>query len=220
MFILAIGGGKVGYYLVKHLVSEGQEVTIIEKDKDKCGRINEELGSICFQGDGCDPGILQEAGVERADIVAAVTGDDEDNLIICQVAKTKFNAPFTLARVNNPKNEDVFKKLGIDATVSSTNIILSMIEQEVAYKGIMTSLALKKGGVEIVETMITPNSPSNGKSLKDLNIPSQCIIAGIIRGDEFIIPNGNSQLVSGDLVITLAKEDKFPALREVLAGKK
>lgn len=218
MFIIIVGGGKVGNYLAIDLLSSGQEISLIEKNKEKCNQISEILGSFVIQGDGCDPSVLQLSGIERADIIVAITGDDEDNLIICQIAKNKFNVPFTIARANNPKNEEIFRQLGIDATVSSTNIILSMIEQEVAYKGIMTSLGIKRGGIEIVETLITKESPALNKTLKELNTPSDCLIAGVIRNDNWLIPDGNTVIQVNDMLITLIKKEKFNVLKNILMG--
>ena len=131
MYIVIVGGGRVGYYLAKALIDEGHEIVIVEKNARYCDIINEEMGSVCIKGDGCEAVTLAEIGTGRADMLVAVTGDDEDNLVACQVAKHKFNVPRTIARIRNPANEDVFKKLGIDVAVSSTNIILEQIEKVV-----------------------------------------------------------------------------------------
>ncbi|MFQ5880434.1 MAG: potassium channel family protein, partial [Dehalococcoidia bacterium] len=124
MYIIVVGGGKVGYYLAKELVEDGHEVLAIEKDSAKCAAIAEELGDIVLRGDGCEVRVLEQAGMGRADMVIAVTGDDEDNLVVCQVAKHRFGVGRTIARINNPKNELIFKKLGIPTTVSATAAIL------------------------------------------------------------------------------------------------
>jgi trk system potassium uptake protein TrkA len=219
MFILVAGGGKLGYYLAKALRQSGQEVAIIERKPYKVDRINEELGSVAILGDACDPAVLAEAGCERADMVVAVTADDEDNLIICQVAKSKFNASFAIARVNNPSNEEIFRRLGVDAPVSSTALIFAVIEDEIAHRGVMTTLRLKRGGVEIVETVIHRDSPACGLTLRELPIPSQCTIAMILRGSDTLIPDGTSRLLEHDVVIALARNERFQELREVLLGK-
>jgi len=129
MYIIVVGGGKVGYYLTKSLLEEGHEVLMIEKDPRKCASLIDEIGVNVLQGDGCEAATVAEAGMNRADAVIAVTGDDEDNLVVCQVAKQKFKVPRTIARINNPKNERIFRQLGIDVTVSSTELILSQIKQ-------------------------------------------------------------------------------------------
>ncbi|NDD26751.1 MAG: TrkA family potassium uptake protein [Proteobacteria bacterium] len=218
MFILLAGGGKLGYYLAKALIQSGQEVTIIEKKDYKVERINKELGSVAMHGDACDPSVLAEAGCERADMVVAVTADDEDNLIICQVAKSKFKVDFSIARVANPRNEEIFKKLGVDAPVSSTALIFAVIEDEIAHHGVMTSLALRRCGVEIIEAPVTPESPAHGKMLQELSLPPHCTIAMVLRDNDTIVPNGQTRLQDKDVVIALAKHEQFADMRDLLMG--
>ena len=133
MYIIIVGGGRVGYYLTKTLLDEGHEVLIVEKEANICETINNELGSICLRGDGCETATLAEVGTERADMLVAVTGEDPDNLVACQIAKHKFSVNRTIARIRNPQNEVLFKKLGIDVTVSGTNVILEYIEETFNY---------------------------------------------------------------------------------------
>ena len=130
MYAIIVGGGKVGFYLARHMLEDGHEVLVIEREAAKCSQIAEELGDIVLRGDGCEAITLASAGMGRADLCVAVTGDDEDNLVACQVAKAKFEVPRTIARINNPKNELIFRQLGIDTTVSATSVILAQIEQE------------------------------------------------------------------------------------------
>src|SRR3954470_5437081 len=131
MYIIVVGGGKVGYYLTKTLLSEGYEVLLIERSPDKAETFSERFGPVVIGGDGAEAATLAAAGAARADVVIAVTGEDEDNLVICQMAKTKFHVGRTIARVNNPKNEQLFRMLGVDVTVSQTNYILHLIEQAI-----------------------------------------------------------------------------------------
>src|SRR3970282_1763868 len=172
MYIIVVGGGKVGYYLAKELVEEGHEVLVIEQDGAKCERIAEELGDIVLSGDGCEASTMEMAGFGRADMVIAVTGDDEDNLVTFQVAKVKFNVPRTVARINNPKNEEIFKRLGIDTTVSATAAILAQIEQELPTHPLIPLLTLS-GGLEIVGLKVQPSSAVVGKRIKELLLPHQ-----------------------------------------------
>ena len=165
MYIIVVGGGRVGYYLAKGLLEEKHEVLIIEKDAKICEDINEELGSISLRGDGCEASTLVEAGAERADMLIAVTGDDEDNLVACQVAKHKFNVPRTIARIRNPKNETLFKMLGIDVTISSTNVILEHIEEEVPTHHMTHLLLVEESNQSLVEVKVPPEAPTIGKMI-------------------------------------------------------
>lgn len=204
MYLIIIGGGKVGYYLAKDLIEKGHEVTVIEKDQDKEGRFREAFGGIVVIGDGCDPGILEEAGICRADIVIAVTGNDEDNLVACEMAKRHFKVPKVIARVVNPRNRKIYEKLGIGAIVSSTEIISSLIEQEAITREIVPLLALKRGELELVEIHLAQDSSAIGSPLREISLPKDCIIAAIIRGDNVIIPRGDTVFSANDTVLVLA----------------
>lgn len=220
MYIIVAGGGKVGYYLAKELLSEGHELLVIEQNARKCEQISEELGSIAVRGDACETTTLDDAGTARADMVVAVTGDDEDNLVICQVAKKKFNVPRTIARINNPKNEPIFKKLGIDVTVSSTNLILEHIEMEVPTHPLVHLLELKAQGLEIVDIKISPTSPAVGKQLKDLPMPSNSVISlHLSQRHGPSIPRGDSVLEAGDAIVAVTTPESEGLLKEILAGR-
>jgi trk system potassium uptake protein TrkA len=171
VYIVVVGGGRLGYYLTKALLTEGHEVVIVEKEASFCKIINDELGGICIVGDGCETTILAEVGTGRADMLIAVTGDDEDNLVACQVAKHKFNVPRTIARMRNPQNEAIFKKLGIDVTVSSTNVILEHIQEEVPTHPLTHLLTIRDRELEIVEIKITPEASVVGKRVRELSLP-------------------------------------------------
>ncbi|MBI2942326.1 MAG: NAD-binding protein [Chloroflexi bacterium] len=218
MYVVVCGGGKVGFYLAKTLINEGHEVLIIEKDKKKCDLIAEELGSVVTRGDAAEASTLGDAGANRADVVVAVTGDDEDNLVICQVAKRKFGVNRTIARINNPKNERIFKVLGIDATVSSTDLIMSHIEAEIPQQALVHLLRLRQANVEIVEGVISAHAEVVGKKLKDITLPPQSVILLVARDAETIIPSGNTALQAGDEVIALTRVEQERALRSLLIG--
>lgn len=219
MYVIVVGGGKVGYYLTKSLLAEGHEVLVIEKDPLRSAVLIDELGVNLLQGDGCEASLIVQAGMSRADVVIAVTGDDEDNLVACQVAKRKFNVPRTIARINNPKNERIFHKLGIDVTVSSTEIILSQIEQVMPAQSLVHLLTLRSVGVSFVEMEIPPDSPALGRPLRELGIPDDCILPLVIRqGKEAIIPYGDTVLQGGDQVIAVTSEASEETLRRILCG--
>ena len=209
MYIIIVGGGKVGYYLAKSLLREDNEVLIIEKDKRKCDTISAELGGIVMRGDGTDSIVMDEAGMSRAELAIAVTGDDEDNLMICQMAKKKFGVKRTISRINNPKNEHIFKLLGIDHTVSVTDLILAQITREIPAHSLVHLLTLKDVGVSFVEAKVPDDSPAVGKRLKDLGIPEDCVIPFIIREGKGIVPHGETVLQNGDeLVAVTTVEDE------------
>lgn len=219
MYIVVIGGGRVGYYLVKALLSEGHEVLLVEKNATVCETINDELGSICFRGDGCEAVILGEVGTGRADMFISVTGDDEDNLVACQVAKHRFNVPRTIARIRNPKNEAIFKKLGIDVTVSSTNVILEHIEEKVPTHPLTRLLAIEDRGLEVVEIKIPPDSITVGKSVIDILLPPESQLALVISKDgKYRVPTLQTILQAEDLIIALTTPDSEEALRTALRG--
>jgi trk system potassium uptake protein len=218
MYILVVGGGKVGYYLTKVLVNEGYEILLIEKNPKKVLVYAERFGSVVLEGDGAELTTLEAAGAARADVVVAVTGDDEDNLVICQTAKRLFNVPRTIARVNNPKNEEIFKKLGIDVTVSSTNLILSVIEQEIPERGLVHLMTLKHAQVAIVEATVEENAPVAGMSLNDITFPENVLISAVLRDGNLMLPKSDTVLMPNDEVIALAARENEDAFRQMMTG--
>lgn len=216
MYIIVVGGGKVGYYLSQALLSEGHEVLILEKDAARCGAICEKLGSVVVHGDGCEARTLAEAGTERADMFIAVTDEDEDNLVACQVAKQKFKVPRTIARINNPKNEALFKKLGIDVTVSSTNIILEHIEEEVPTHPLVHLLTLKGGALEIVEVKIPPDSSAVGKRMRQIVFPPDSVVCLMIGRRGAQVPTGDTILEADAQVVAVTRPEVEGALRAAL----
>lgn len=221
MYIIIIGGGKVGYYLCRSLLAEGHEVLIIEKNEVKCERLEEELGSICLKGDGCETRTLAEAGAGRADMLVAVTDGDEDNLVSCQVAKYKFKVGRTIALINNPENEKVFKKLGVDVTVSSTDLILEHIEQEVPTHHLLHLMNLEKAGLEIVEVRIPPLSSAIGRRVKELELPSGAVLSLLIRKEQRpVVPTSDTVLETDDQFLAVTKPEVEEALRLALTGQK
>ena len=219
MYIIIVGGGRVGYYLTKTLLDEAHEVLVIEKSAIVYETINEELGSICVRGDGCEAATLAEVGTGRADMLVAVTGDDEDNLVACQVARHKFNVPRTIARLRNPRREFLFKQLGVDVTVSSTQIILEAIQQEVPTHPLTHLLALRDKGLEIVDVKISPESTTVGKSVKELSLPKESKLALIIPKERKPhVPTAHTILHAGDEVIALTPPESEEALRTALRG--
>jgi len=173
---------------------------------------------VIVHGDGCEARTLADAGTERADMLIAVTNEDEDNLVACQVAKNKFKVPRTIARINNPKNEALFKKLGIDVTVSSTNLILEHIEEEVPTHPLIHLLTLKGGSLEIVEVKIPQNSSVAGKRMKEIDLPPDSVICLMIGKWGAQVPSGDTILEAEAKVIAVTRPEAEEALRAALTG--
>lgn len=215
MYIIVAGGGKVGFYLARELIAQGHEVLLIEKSSTRCAQIAAELGNVVQRGNADEATVLADAGTNRADVMVAVTGDDEDNLVICQVAKRRFNVPRAIARINNPKNEDIFRLLGIDATVSSTDLIMSVIEQEIPEQALVPLLRLRHADVEVVDITLPKDSTLEGVALRELRLPADSLIAFVIRGGESIFPTGNTTLRAGDEILALTRPKHEEDLRQL-----
>jgi trk system potassium uptake protein TrkA len=219
MYIIIIGGGSVGYYLCQALLKEGHEVLVMDKDTTKCERFGDELGSVCVRGDGCEVSTLADAGVGRADVFIATTNEDEDNLVSCQMAKHKFKVARTIARVNNPKNEEIFKKLGVDCTIGVTNLILKHIEEELPAHPLTHLLMMAEEGAEIVEIKIEKNSKVANKAIKDVKLPKDSILALLIRnGQKPQVPTADTVLKADDRIIALTSLENENGLRKALIG--
>jgi len=219
MYIVIVGAGKVGYFLAKRLCLNKHTVSIVEKDKQLCEETAKELEALVVNGDGCDPHILEEAGINRADVVAAVTGDDEDNLIICQLAKEIFKVKRAVGRVNNPDNEHTFSELGVDVPVDSTKIIAKIIEEEVSFSDFVNLMSFKRGKLAIVRLDLPDDSPVINKQVQDIQLPADSVLVSIVRGEEVIVPKGNTVLQPGDDIIALTVVGNEPQLLNLLVGK-
>ena len=214
MYILIGGGGQVGYYLARELIKQDHEVLLLDKDSHRVSQLSLELGAAVARGDACEARTLESVGCERADMVIAVTGDDEDNLVICQVAKERFGRDKTIARVNNPANEKLFQMLGIYITVSPTNNILHLIEAQIPHHKLVPLITLSRVGLGLVEVTIPADSPAVGKTVRALELPSSVNVALIVRGDTNITPEGDTVIQSEDRMFALTTEDGEHALRD------
>lgn len=219
MYLVVVGAGKVGYFLAKRMLLNKHSVSIVDKDKTVCEEIAKQLDALVIHGDGCDPRILEEAEIAHADVLAAVTGEDEDNLIICQLAKEKFDVHRTVARVNNPDNEHTFSELGIDIPIDSTKIIAKIIEEEVSFSDFVNLMSFKRGKLSIVRVDLPEDSPVINKRIQDIKLPLDSVLVSIVRGEEVIVPKGNTVLESGDDIISLTLIGNEPQLLNVLVGK-
>jgi trk system potassium uptake protein TrkA len=223
MFILIVGGGKVGTYLARGLLKQQHEVVVIEKDSRKAQMMTNLLESdIAVVGDGCDPNVLLQAGVARADVVVADTGDDEDNLVVVLISK-KHSKARCIARVNNPKNKLIFESLDSQepvTVISSTEIILDIIDDRVNATTLETLARLGKGDLELVQLSIMNDSPASGHRIADLALPSGSVIVAVDRGaGDVVIPNGETVFAPGDAVIAMIKHTARADVCAALVGR-
>ncbi len=218
-YTIVAGGGKVGYQLARTLVGRGGEVLVIDKRPQRYQMLHDELGGVAYFGDACEIRTMVNVGMERADLVVAVTGDDEDNFVICQVAKRWFGVPRAIARVNNPHNEEIFHRLGVKETISATRLLFQLIEQEVVTSDLVPLSLLQRGNLELVTVDVPPESPANRIPVKKLNLPRGCLLAAVIRGEECRVVTGDTVLQPSDTVVALTDPAKIPALRQTLLGR-
>lgn len=221
MRALIIGGGKVGYNLFRTLHERGHCATLVERDKEACMRAADSIGADVIQGDGTDPEVLKDAGIDNAEIVAAVTGSDEENLVICQIAKLTFNINKTIARVNNPKNIEMFRLLGIDTTVCSTAVIATLIENELNRDDIKIVSTFERGSMVLAEVALNQKMVWDGQRIADLTLPEACVFASVLRGNRVIYPKGDTVLYSGDRALLVTNTDTLSILtKEIYGGVK
>lgn len=217
-YTVIAGGGKVGYQVARALHRRGDEVLLVEKRPQRFQMLSEELGEVVYYGDACEIRTMVRMGMERADLVIAVTGDDEDNLVICQVAKRWFGVPRVIARVNNPRNEEIMRLLGIDETISATALLFQLIEQEVATSELIPLALLRRGNLQVVEVELSPSSPAVGKTVQQLRLPSGCLLAAAVRGNQAQVVTGETRLQGGDTLVALTEPASDSVLRQALVG--
>ncbi len=218
MYVLVTGGGKTGSRLAQLLIDGHHDVRVIEQRPAVIERLRLELPAenIIF-GDGDDPGVLISAGIRKADVLAAVTGGDEDNLVACTLARFEFMVPRTIARVNNPKNAWLFTPdMGVDVALDQAELMAHLVAEEMSLGDMMTLLKLRKGEFSLVEEKVAPGAPADGARIADLRLPDRCVLSAIIRKGEIIIPRGSVVLQANDEVIGLAHESELERLAELL----
>jgi len=216
-YAIIAGGGKIGYYLTRSLINRDYEVLLMEKDATMALRLSADLGDVVMQGDGCEPTTLQDAGAARADLIVAATGDDADNLVICQMAANCFGCTRVIARVNNPDNEPLFEKLGVRERVNGTSAILNLIGQKVGRASVVLMGVLEHSDVEVVEIIIDERSPLVGARIGDLKLPEGALFISILREGRAMIPNSETVFENGDVVVALVPAEMESLLREFVA---
>ena len=214
MYAIIVGAGKVGRNLARELIAKGQEVTLIESSRPRYLSIEEEFEHAAQYGDATELWVLERAGIQRADLVIAVTGDDEDNMLVCQVAKEKYLCDRIIARVNNPRNHEHFKLLGIQPAVSATDLILRLIEHEVPRYGLVHLLALEEERLEIIELEVSADAPTVGERISDIALPEGSLIISVLREGGGFVPKADTVIEAGDEVLLVLD----PGLEEAITG--
>ncbi len=219
IYVIVVGGGRVGYFLTRALLENNIEVTIIESNKEIFDLVSHQVDCPVILGDGSSTAVLERAGANRASVFVAVTNHDHDNLIACQLAKQQFGVPKTIARVKNPQNEAVMQLLGVDITVSSTSIIARVIQSELPQARIRQVLDLHTGQLELMEYRLDANSPVVGKRLREMTFPAACNIVAVFHDGDAVVPRGDTSFQAGDLVLALVKLSSEPETRKILLGE-
>jgi trk system potassium uptake protein TrkA len=215
VYVIIAGAGKVGRNLARELISKDHEVTVIESSRPRYLAIEEEFEHAVQYGDATELWVLERAGIQRADLVIAVTGDDEDNMLVCQVAKEKYLCDRVIARVNNPRNHEHFRLLGIQPAVSATDLILRLIEHEVPRYGFVHLLELEEERLEIIELEVTPDASVVGQKVSEIPLPDGSLVISVLRGGAGFVPRPDTLIEEGDevlIVLDTALEADITAL--------
>ena len=219
MFVIIVGGGKTGSHLAELLLAAGHKVRVIDRRPEVIEKLKTELPpDTAVRGDGADPKVLIEVGIKNAHVVAAVTGDDEDNLVVSTIARFEFRLRRVIARVNNPKNAWLFTpEMGVDVAIDQSDLMAKLIAEEMSLGDMMTLVKLRRGQYSLVEEKVHPESLAAGKAVRDLVLPSECVLAAIIRQGDLIIPRGDTVLQPVDEVLAVVRSDQEADLNKLLA---
>jgi len=219
MLAVIIGGGRGGSYLARDLQSQGYQVKVVDRRPDVVAKLRQEIGGDVLCGDGSSPQTLEQVGVAKADLVVALTHNDEDNLVVCRLAKRQFRVPRVIARVNNPLNEWLYTKAwGVDVAISQVHLTSKVIEEEIGLGELITLLKLNRGEAALLELRLPEISPCQGKAIRDLNLPAETVIVSVIRGGKLIIPRGDTVLETGDEILAVSTVAAEKALKDLFVG--
>lgn len=219
MRIIIVGDGKVTYHLIKKFIAKGYEVSVINDDKRYCDYIASKTNALVIKGDGTNPYFLDQAGANKADIILALTDNDPNNLFICQVGKNYFEIPKTFSVINNPDNEEIFKKLGVETIFNTTKLISILIEQRVEVSNVSNLISIEEGRLNISQIVLQEDSPIIGKTLREIDLPHDIVFGCIIRDDQVLIPKGDTKLLAGDKTLIITLPEKQAKAFKVLIGE-
>jgi trk system potassium uptake protein TrkA len=219
MLAVIVGGGRGGSYLAQDLQAQGYQVKVVDRRPDVVAKLRQEIEGEVICGDGCNPQVLEQVGAAEAGLLVALAHDDEDNLVICRLAKHQFKVPRVITRVNNPRNEWLYTKAwGVDVAISQVHMTAKVIEEEIGLGELVTLLKLNRGEAALVEMRLPEAAPALGKAIRDLQLPADTVIVSIIRNGKLVIPRGDTTLQSGDEVLAVSTVKAEPALKEALIG--
>jgi trk system potassium uptake protein TrkA len=218
MYTIIVGGGQVGAYLASLLLVEKHQIKVIDNRKDRIAILEQRIpAEMLILGSGSDPNVLEVAGIHRANVIAAVTGSDETNLVVCSLARLEFKVPRVIARVNNPKNVWLYTpEMGVDVALNQADLLAHLIAEEMSLGDMMTLLKLRKGQYSLVEEKVDPKAIANGKAIRELNIPPRCVLAAIIRKGELIVPRGDTVFQTADEVLAVVHSAEKSQLAAIL----
>jgi trk system potassium uptake protein len=220
VYVVIAGGGKIGRYIARDMTEKGHEVTVVERIASRCEQLVVQTDVLVIEGDACDVSYLEQAHVDRADVFVATTHEDDDNLVACQLAKIEFGVKRAISRVNTPKNVEIFETLGIEP-VSSTRLISELLENEFSIGELIHLTSLKGGRVSLVELRIPDGRGApKPRKVEDLDLPFESVMVVIFRGDETVIPRGNTELLPGDEVVALTTPELQERLANALLGRR
>ena len=219
MDVIIVGGGKMGRYLLNELDSKGHNVVIVEQDENKCQKLKSRFDADTINGDGAEPEVLKEAGIENADVLLAVTKDDQDNLVICQIAERQFDVPRTFTTVNTPGNERLFDWLGVNVAVSSASILAAMVDQEVRVSDLKGLLSQGHRNLSLDRLSVGEGAEVAGEKLKDMDLPPEVLLVTVLRGDQALVPRGNTKLLAGDMVIYLVRDENAAEVEKMFEAQ-
>ena len=222
MKVIIIGGGQVGAYLASLLLERGHEIKIIDVRETRIPVLKRDLPEECvFCGNGAEPRVLEAAGINQTDVVAAVTGSDETNLVVATLSRMEYGVRRVVGRVNNPKNAWLFQGImGVDAALNQADLMARLVAEEMTMGDMMTLLKLHGGQYSLVERIVDPASPAAGKTVKEINLPLECVLVAILRKDQLLLPRGNTHLIAGDKVVAIAHNSYLDHLAETLGSEK